>query len=146
MEDTVGRTDQTVTCRDCGKQFIFTAGEQEYYESRGLSSPTRCHSCRAARKAERGESSSFASSRGYDREPERGGLGRRGGPGGGQSYDRGGERSDFGRSSRGEARGPRTMYKVRCAACGIETEVPFEPRTGKPVYCRDCYEKQRGGR
>jgi CxxC-x17-CxxC domain-containing protein len=31
------------------------------------------------------------------------------------------------------------MFPVVCAACGKQTEVPFEPRGGRPVYCRDCY-------
>ncbi len=34
---------------------------------------------------------------------------------------------------------PRQMYPAKCAQCGKDTEVPFEPRTGKPVYCSDCY-------
>jgi len=38
---------------------------------------------------------------------------------------------------------PRQMYPVVCARCGQETEVPFEPRDGRPVYCRDCYNKTR---
>ncbi len=33
----------------------------------------------------------------------------------------------------------RRMYTVVCAQCGVETEVPFEPREDRPVYCRDCY-------
>jgi len=43
--------DQTLYCRDCNQAFTFTQGEQEFYASRGLmNSPTRCPSCRAARK------------------------------------------------------------------------------------------------
>ena len=38
---------------------------------------------------------------------------------------------------------PRTMYPAVCASCGTNTEVPFEPRQGRPVYCRECYEAQR---
>jgi CxxC-x17-CxxC domain-containing protein len=38
---------------------------------------------------------------------------------------------------------PRDMYTVNCADCGIETQVPFNPKEGRPVYCRDCYLKQR---
>jgi CxxC-x17-CxxC domain-containing protein len=34
---------------------------------------------------------------------------------------------------------PRQMYPVKCAQCGKDTEVPFEPRSGKPVYCSDCF-------
>ena len=33
----------------------------------------------------------------------------------------------------------RQMFAVTCAQCGQSTQVPFEPRTGKPVYCSDCY-------
>lgn len=48
--------DKTITCRDCGAEFVFTAGEQEFYASRGFENePTRCPSCRSARKAARGE-------------------------------------------------------------------------------------------
>jgi len=35
----------------------------------------------------------------------------------------------------------RQMFPAVCAECGKETEVPFEPREGRPVYCRDCYNK-----
>lgn len=46
--------DKTLTCRDCGTSFVFTAGEQEFYESRGFANePGRCPSCRSARKAQR---------------------------------------------------------------------------------------------
>jgi CxxC-x17-CxxC domain-containing protein len=31
------------------------------------------------------------------------------------------------------------MFPAVCATCGKATEVPFEPREGRPVYCRDCY-------
>lgn len=37
----------------------------------------------------------------------------------------------------------RPMFTVNCADCGRETQVPFEPRQGKPVYCRDCYSNHR---
>ncbi len=43
--------DKTIVCRDCGKEFIFSAGEQEFYAERGFqNSPTRCRECRNARK------------------------------------------------------------------------------------------------
>ena len=38
---------------------------------------------------------------------------------------------------------PRTMYPATCASCGVETEVPFEPRQGRPVYCNDCFRTVR---
>ena len=45
--------DKTLTCRDCSKEFIFSAGEQEFYASRGLKNePKRCPECRATRKTE----------------------------------------------------------------------------------------------
>jgi CxxC-x17-CxxC domain-containing protein len=37
----------------------------------------------------------------------------------------------------------RQMFPAICADCGKETEVPFEPRDGRPVYCSDCYSKVR---
>jgi CxxC-x17-CxxC domain-containing protein len=39
--------------------------------------------------------------------------------------------------------GERQMYDAVCASCGQETQVPFEPREGRPVYCSDCYAKVR---
>jgi CxxC-x17-CxxC domain-containing protein len=35
----------------------------------------------------------------------------------------------------------RQMFAVVCADCGKETEVPFEPRGDRPVYCSDCFRK-----
>ena len=35
----------------------------------------------------------------------------------------------------------RQMFPATCAECGKETEVPFEPREGRPVYCSECYSK-----
>ncbi len=37
----------------------------------------------------------------------------------------------------------RQMFPAVCAECGKDTEVPFEPRGDKPVYCSDCYRKVR---
>ena len=39
--------------------------------------------------------------------------------------------------------GPRQMYPVVCAQCGVETEVPFQPTGIKPVYCRACFDAIR---
>ena len=50
--------DKTIACRDCGQDFAFTTGEQEFFASRGFTNePTRCPACRAARKASRGSDS-----------------------------------------------------------------------------------------
>jgi len=35
-------------------------------------------------------------------------------------------------------------HKIKCAECGKEDEVPFKPREGTPVYCRECYLKRKG--
>ena len=40
-------------------------------------------------------------------------------------------------------RSQRQMFPAVCAECGQETEVPFQPREGRPVYCRECYSKVR---
>jgi hypothetical protein len=46
--------DKTIQCADCGQEFTFTAGEQEFYSSRGLrNEPKRCPQCRRARKVQR---------------------------------------------------------------------------------------------
>jgi len=40
----------------------------------------------------------------------------------------------------------RQMFPAVCAQCGKETEVPFQPRGDKPVYCSDCFRKIRNTR
>ncbi len=43
--------DKTLICKDCGKEFVFTAGEQEFYAEKGFENePQRCRECRQARK------------------------------------------------------------------------------------------------
>jgi CxxC-x17-CxxC domain-containing protein len=65
--------DKTLTCSDCGQEFAFTASEQQFYSDRGFTEPRRCPSCRASRKAARGDSGGsgggFSSGGGYDRGP-----------------------------------------------------------------------------
>lgn len=99
--------DKTLTCRDCGQEFVWTASEQEFYASKGFdNAPTRCSACRAKHKAAR--------------------------MGGGGNF-------------RGGDRGPRQMFTVTCAECGKETTVPFQPKGDRPVFCRECFDKQRAG-
>ena len=44
-------TDKTLTCKECGNEFVFTAGEQEFYAEKGfVNEPQRCKECRDARK------------------------------------------------------------------------------------------------
>ncbi len=99
-------TDESLTCTDCGAPFLFSAGEQEFFASKGFQNkPNRCPECRSARKAARGS-------------------------GGAPSSSSGGS-------------GARPMFSVTCSACGRAAEVPFQPRGDKPVYCRDCFSRQR---
>ena len=39
--------------------------------------------------------------------------------------------------------GERTQYPVVCSECGVDTTVPFRPRGDRPIYCSDCFSKQR---
>lgn len=44
--------DKTLICKECGEEFVFTAGEQEFYAEKGFQNePQRCKKCRDARKA-----------------------------------------------------------------------------------------------
>ena len=43
--------DKTLNCKECGEEFIFTSGEQEFYAEKGfVNEPQRCKPCRDARK------------------------------------------------------------------------------------------------
>ena len=50
------------------------------------------------------------------------------------------------RNANGGNNGPRQMYEVICDGCGCTTQVPFQPRGDRPVYCRDCFEAHRQSR
>ncbi|MDD5289352.1 MAG: zinc-ribbon domain containing protein [Dehalococcoidales bacterium] len=56
------------------------------------------------------------------------------------------ERTGSGSYSSGGYGSPRQMFPATCAQCGKSTEVPFQPRGDKPVYCSDCYRKVRPAR
>ena len=52
--DQLSYEDKNITCVDCGKAFVFTAGEQAFFAEKGFGGgPKRCPTCRAARRAER---------------------------------------------------------------------------------------------
>src|SRR5262245_1944668 len=135
--------DKTLTCRDCGTQFVFTAGEQEFYAQKGFTNePGRCPACRQSRKSG-GRSGGGYSARdsygggGYSGRESYGGsygAGRRGGGGGGSGGGGSGARA-FG--------GERERHTVTCASCGKKAKGPFMPRGDKPVYCDDCFHHQR---
>jgi CxxC-x17-CxxC domain-containing protein len=99
-------TDKTLTCRECGQQFVWTTGEQEFYASRGLlHQPSRCPTCRRARKM-----------------------------------------AAVGESAAAFERPVRQMYAAVCDNCGKQAMVPFQPTSGKPVYCSECFEQVRASR
>ncbi len=103
--------DRTMTCVDCGVEFIHSAADQEYYAQKGFTSdPKRCASCRAYRRSTRDGGSDDAHSLG--------------GP-------RGYERTDD--------RSPKEYFVAICTSCGNQAQVPFKPRMDKPVYCSDCF-------
>ncbi|MBE3575476.1 MAG: zinc-ribbon domain containing protein [Firmicutes bacterium] len=59
--------DKTLTCRECGKEFVFTAGEQEFYAEKGFQNePSRCPECRASRRRERSAYGSGGTRQMYD--------------------------------------------------------------------------------
>jgi len=98
--------DKTLQCRECSVNFVWTAGEQEFYAQKGLVNiPSRCPDCRKARRAN--------------------------GPG---AYA-----SDNNRPPRTE----KVQHPVTCASCGKQTTVPFVPKYDRPVYCSDCFEREK---
>lgn len=126
--------DKTLTCRDCSTLFTFTAGEQEFFAQKGFDNePTRCTSCRQARKQSRNSGSD--------------GYNSRDSYGGGSSYS---SRDSYGGGSYGGGygsnRGQREMHTATCSSCGREAQVPFLPRGDKPVYCTECFQSHRPAR
>ena len=61
------------------------------------------------------------------------------------SRNRGRSGRDSGRNYRRD-KPEAQITQVICSDCGKETEIPFKPRSSKPVYCRACFEKQGRGR
>lgn len=51
-------------------------------------------------------------------------------------------RNERGGNGGGYGSSPREMYPAVCAQCGKQTEVPFQPRGDRPVYCSDCFRQQ----
>lgn len=69
--------DKVLNCKDCGSEFVFTEGEQEFYKEKGFENePQRCPDCRKAKKQQsRGGGGNRGGFRGGDR--GRGGSGSR---------------------------------------------------------------------
>ena len=47
------------------------------------------------------------------------------------------------RKANGNRNSSREMYNVTCSECGCETQVPFQPRDDRPVYCKACFDARR---
>jgi len=80
------------------------------------------------------EDQEFFASKGYTNEPKR------------CLSCREARKAERGSSSGYGYRPQRQMFPAICAQCAKETEVPFEPREGRPVYCSDCYNKVKQSR
>ena len=80
------------------------------------------------------EDQEYHASRGFTNEPKRCPDCRQA-----RKAERGGGGGGYGSSQR-------RMYPAVCAECGQNTEVPFEPRGDRPVYCLDCFSKRSSTR
>lgn len=138
--------DKTLTCVNCGTPFVFTAGEQAFYAERQFAhEPKRCGPCRQTRGSSRGGGGSSYDSGSYGGGSSYGGGGGSSYGSGGGGYSSGGGYSGGG--SRGGAGygggGQRQMHVAVCSSCGGEARLPFVPRGDRPVYCSDCFGRQR---
>lgn len=99
----------------------------------------QCFDCSTAFTFSAAEQEQFAS-RGYTNEPKRCPTCRQAR----KAQQNGNGSNGYGNSSSFAPR--REMFPAKCAECGKDTQVPFEPRQGRPVYCSDCYRKVRVSR
>jgi|SRR5436309_15793307 len=110
--------DRNLTCSDCGSSFVFTAGEQRFYQEKGFAhEPRRCKECRSKKKSE----------------------GPGGGSGAGGGY--GSRSSGSGRTGYGDS--DRQFYTAVCSACGGPAKLTFQPSPDRPVFCRTCYQARQ---
>lgn len=118
---------ENVACRDCGEPFQIGTAERSYYASLGSRLPVSCPGCRISGRAERNARLIKHYETGQETATWSETLGHYGGA-----------------TQAPLQRGPRNgMFPATCAACGESTTVPFSPRSGKPVYCRDCFNTRR---
>lgn len=134
-------TDQNVVCSVCGKTFVFTAGEQEFYQQKGFQSPPkRCPDCRRERR----ERQRGAESQVYRAPSFQGGPSPSAAAFGGEYRSPAFREYDVASDpTRSQSRRP--TYPATCAQCGAETQLPFRPIEGKEYYCRDCYRARKAG-
>ena len=114
--------DKTLTCSECGLEFVFTEGEQKFYQEKGFThEPKRCKECRARKK-----------------DDGRSGRPRTRDSASGSPVSRG-----VGGSGRG-GRSASESFSAVCSACGGPARLSFRPSPDKPVYCRSCYQTRTG--
>lgn len=151
--------DISLKCADCGQDFIHTVADQERYQSRGFAhTPKRCPTCREARRQKAAAKGGGGGAAATDdnignilpmrptgprsprdfRPPPRGRMGQRDAA----RYGGRGDRFGGGGGDRGGV--SRERHAAVCSACGKETQVPFKPIQGRPVYCRECYRARKG--
>lgn len=132
--------DQNLTCSVCGKSFIFTAGEQDFFRQKGfVSPPKRCPDCRRERRDKgRGPENQVYRAPTFETGVRRNPI-----PGG--DYRSPAFREYDAAAAQSMERARRPTFPVTCAQCGVETQLPFRPVEGKQYYCKDCYRAQRGG-
>ena len=92
-----------------------------------------CYDCQGTYTFSIGEQEEFAT-RGYTNDPKRCQPCRD------KRKQRIGVSSNSGNRNFGSS-APRQMFPAVCATCGQATQVPFQPRGDRPVYCSDCYRK-----
>ncbi len=101
----------------------------------------QCSDCGATFTFSAEEQEQFAS-RGYTNEPKRCSSCREVR----KARQYGNNGNSYRNDSYNSYRPSRQMFPVKCSDCGKDTEVPFEPTNGRPVYCSDCYRKVRVSR
>jgi CxxC-x17-CxxC domain-containing protein len=136
--------DRHIACIDCGQPFLFSSGEQEFYDRKGFrEEPKRCKPCRDARKVRR--TGQLMEGVAADKRPSPGddddSIGNRA-PSPDMPDDGIGNRAPASRA--GAPRGGRELFEAVCARCGAATRVPFRPVVGRAVYCRECFGARRG--
>ena len=100
----------------------------------------QCSDCGATFTFSADEQEQFAS-RGYTNEPKRCPTCRQT-----RKAQQNGGGSNYGNRDTSSYSSNRQMFAVKCSDCGKDTQVPFEPTNGRPVYCSDCYRKVKGTR
>lgn len=137
--------DQNITCSDCGEEFLFTAGERQFYVERGFEHPPkRCKPCRAQRKQQSTRSREPSQPpAGNNRKSNQGNLRPREAS---RPQHRAKDSMQRPQQSREAPQRPnqgREVHVTTCQACGVSTKVPFKPQEGRGVYCPECYHALR---